>query len=111
MDGPATAAGAFARLRPGDPVRGVFVCARKAPGATANGDAFLSLTLFDGHDTFQARADRRAEELAAGFDRGDAVRVSGFAVPDGDALQIRLTEIERAEPRRPQSPTAPRDAR
>ena len=74
---PTAAAPAIAELRDGQRFRGDYACVRKDRMTTRNGSPYLSLELRDRTGSIAARAFRDVDRLAARFDRGDAIRVSG----------------------------------
>jgi 3'-5' exoribonuclease len=67
----------IAELRPGQRFRGAYACVRKDRLTARNGSPYLSLELRDRTGSLPARAFRDADRLAASFERGDAIRVSG----------------------------------
>jgi 3'-5' exoribonuclease len=87
-----------AELRPGAEVAGVFACTRKDRLVAKSGTPYLALELRDRSGTIPARAFRNADFLAAQFERGDLVRVTGRVERFRDELQLELREIERVEP-------------
>jgi hypothetical protein len=93
----------IARLRPGDAVHGIFVCAGRALARTREGRAYLSLTLYDGRVTFRAHVFHRAAELERAVACGDALRVRGTVVGFGGTLEVRVAAVEPPQPRRPLS--------
>jgi 3'-5' exoribonuclease len=66
-----------AELRPGQRFQGVYACVRKDRRSARNGSAYLSMELRDRSGSIPARAFREVDRLAARFERGDAIRVSG----------------------------------
>ncbi len=87
---------AVSTLRPGEDVTGVFACTRKDRLMTRNGSPYLALELRDRTGTVPARAFVNADALAAGFERGDLVRIAGRAERFRDELVLELSAIERA---------------
>ncbi|MFL5908169.1 MAG: 3'-5' exoribonuclease YhaM family protein [Solirubrobacterales bacterium] len=67
----------IAELRPGQRFSGVYACVRKDRLTARNGSAYLSMELRDRSGSIPARAFREVDRLAARFERGDAIRVSG----------------------------------
>ncbi|MDP9188666.1 MAG: HDIG domain-containing protein [Actinomycetota bacterium] len=74
---PTVAAPSIAELAPGQRFRGDYACVRKDRLTARNGSPYLSLELRDKTGTITGRAFREVDRLAARFDRGDAIRVSG----------------------------------
>src|SRR4051794_13280863 len=62
------------------------------------GTAYLAVELRDSSGTLPARAFRDADHLAAQFERGDLVRVSGRVERFRDELSAELTAIARVDP-------------
>src|SRR4051794_5649624 len=62
------------------------------------GSAYLAIELRDATGSIPARAFRDADHLAAQFDRGDLVRVSGRVERFRDELSAELTSIARVDP-------------
>jgi len=86
-------------LRAGDEVSGVFACTRKDRLSTRTGSPYLALELRDRTGTIKARAFREADALAAVFERGELVSVSGHVQRFRDELVVEVLGIERAEQR------------
>ena len=101
----------IAQLRAGTEIEGVFACTRKDRLTARSGSPYLAVELRDSSGAIQARAFREADFLAAQFERGDLVAVSGRVERFRDELQIELHSIERAEAADPSAflPTAYRD--
>lgn len=74
---PTLAGPQVAELRQGQRFRGDYACARKDRLTAKNGSPYLALELRDRSGTIPARAFREVDRLAARFERGDAIRVSG----------------------------------
>lgn len=74
---PTMAGPQVAELRQGQRFRGDYACARKDRLTARNGSPYLALELRDRSGTIPARAFREVDRLAARFERGDAIRVSG----------------------------------
>src|SRR3954464_10250140 len=87
----------IARLRAGSPIEGVFACTRKDRMTARTGSAYLALELRDASRAIPARVFRDADHLAAQFERGDLVRVSGRVERFRDELSAELTAITRVE--------------
>jgi 3'-5' exoribonuclease len=88
----------IARLRAGAPIEGVFACTRKDRMTARTGSAYLALELRDSTGAIPARVFRDADHLAAGFERGDLVRVAGRVERFRDELSAELTAIARVDP-------------
>jgi 3'-5' exoribonuclease len=73
----ATPAPSIAELAPGRRFSAVYACVRKDRLSARNGSIYLSLELRDRTGSIAARAFRDVDRLAARFERGDAIRVSG----------------------------------
>ena len=67
----------IAELQPGQRFSGIFACVRKDRLSARNGSIYLSMELRDRSGSIPARAFRDVDRLAARFERGDAIRVSG----------------------------------
>jgi len=87
----------LATLRPGDPIEGIFACARKDRLTARTGSAYLALELRDRTGSLRARAFRDADFLAGQFERGDLVRVAGRIERFRDELQAELKEIRKVD--------------
>jgi 3'-5' exoribonuclease len=90
---PTLAGPAIAELRPGQRFRGDYACVRKDRLTARNGSPYLSLELRDRTGAITARAFRDADRLAAGFQRGDGIRVSGRVERFRGELVAELDEI------------------
>ncbi|WP_205696407.1 OB-fold nucleic acid binding domain-containing protein [Conexibacter sp. SYSU D00693] len=88
-----------ATLRAGDELAAVLACTRKDRLTARSGAPYLALELRDRTGAIPGRAFRDADALAAGFDRGDLVRVTGLVERFGDQLQVQVRTIVRADPR------------
>ncbi|HEX6582301.1 MAG TPA: HD domain-containing protein [Thermoleophilaceae bacterium] len=86
----------IAELRAGGEVEGVFACTRKDRLTAKNGSAYLAVELRDRTGAIPGRAFRDADFLAAQFERGDLVTVSGRVERFRDELQVELKTIKRA---------------
>jgi len=87
----------IAELRAGGEVDGVFACTRKDRLTARNGSAYLAVELRDRTGAIPGRAFRDADFLAAQFERGDLVTVSGRVERFRDELQVELKTIKRAQ--------------
>jgi 3'-5' exoribonuclease len=87
----------IAELRAGGEVEGVFACTRKDRLTAKNGSAYLAVELRDRTGAIPGRAFRDADFLAAQFERGDLVTVSGRVERFRDELQVELKTIKRAQ--------------
>jgi 3'-5' exoribonuclease len=67
----------IAELGPGQRFRGIYACVRKDRLSARNGSVYLSLELRDRGGSITARTFRDVDRLAARFERGDAIQVSG----------------------------------
>jgi 3'-5' exoribonuclease len=67
----------IAELTPGRRFSGTYACVRKDRLSARNGSIYLSLELRDRSGTIPARAFRDVDRLAARFERGEAIRVTG----------------------------------
>ena len=86
-----------AELRAGGEVDGIFACSRKDRLTTKAGTPYLAVELRDRTGAIPARAFRDADFLAAGFERGDLVRVRGRVERFRDELQVELRSIVRVQ--------------
>jgi 3'-5' exoribonuclease len=87
----------IAELRAGGEVEGVFACTRKDRLTARNGSPYLAVELRDRTGAIPGRAFRDADFLAAQFERGDLVSVSGRVERFRDELQVDLKTIKRAQ--------------
>lgn len=87
----------IATLRADESIAGVYACTRKERQIARSGSAYLTLELRDATGSIVARAFRDADRLAARFERGELVRISGRVERFRDELQIGLTDVARAE--------------
>jgi 3'-5' exoribonuclease len=87
----------IAELRAGGEVEGVFACTRKDRRTAKNGAPYLTVELRDRTGAIPGRAFRDADFLAAQFERGDLVTVSGRVERFRDELQVELKTIKRAQ--------------
>ena len=87
----------IAELRAGGEVEGVFACTRKDRLTARNGSPYLAVELRDRTGAIPGRAFRDADFLAAQFERGDLVTVSGRVERFRDELQVDLKTIKRAQ--------------
>jgi 3'-5' exoribonuclease len=86
-------------------VKGTYRAARKQTGTDKNGKPILSLLLCDKTGQIEARVFENADRLAAGFEEGDYVRVTGTAKSFQGRLQVHVQGIERVA----ESAVAPAD--
>lgn len=102
---------AVATLRADENVEGIFACTRKERQVARSGTPYLTVELRDSSGSIVGRAFRDADRLAAGFERGDLVRVRGRVERFRGDLQVGLQDIERAPDADPARflPTAYRD--
>jgi 3'-5' exoribonuclease len=89
---------AVSALRCGQDVSGVFACTRKDRLMTRSGAPYLALEFRDRTGTVPARAFQNADALAAGFERGEVVRVAGRVERFRDQLVLEVAEISRETP-------------
>jgi 3'-5' exoribonuclease len=87
-----------AELGPGRRFEGRFACARKDRLTGRNGSPYLALELRDRSGSIPARAFRDVDRLAARFDRGDAVAVSGRVERYRGELVAEVEDLRRLEP-------------
>ena len=88
----------IAELAPGRPFRGRFACVRKDRMTARNGSAYLALELRDPTGTIPARIFRDVDQVAARFERGDAVEATGRAERFRGQLVAEIAEIRRLDP-------------
>jgi 3'-5' exoribonuclease len=88
---------AIAELRPGQRFRGDYACVRKDRLTARNGSPYLSLELRDRSGSIAARAFRDVDRLAARFERGDPVRVSGRVERFRGELAAELDDVRSLE--------------
>jgi len=84
-------------LQPGQRFRGVYACVRKDRLSARNGSIYLSLELRDRSGSMPARAFREVDRLAARFERGDAIRVSGKVERFRGELVAQVEDIQAVE--------------
>lgn len=94
---PTLAGPSVAELRPGQRFRGDYACVRKDRLTARNGSPYLSLELRDRSGSIAARAFREVDRLAARFERGDAVRVSGKVERFRGELVAELDDVRPLE--------------
>jgi 3'-5' exoribonuclease len=87
----------IAELRPGQSFRGVYACVRKDRLSARNGSIYLSMELRDRSGSIPARAFRDVDRLAARFERGDPIRVSGKVERFRGELVAEIEDIEALE--------------
>src|SRR5262245_18156084 len=90
---PTRAGPTIAELGPGQRFRGDYACARKDRLTARNGSSYLAVELRDRTGSIAGRAFREADRLATGFERGDAVRVSGRVERFRGELVAELDDI------------------
>jgi 3'-5' exoribonuclease len=91
------AAPSIAELHPGQRFSGVYACVRKDRLSARNGSIYLSLELKDRSGSIPARVFREVDRLAARFERGDAIRVSGKVERFRGELVAEVDGIEPLE--------------
>jgi 3'-5' exoribonuclease len=96
-DAPTLAGPSIAELRPGQRFRGDYACLRKDRLTARNGSPYLSLELRDRSGSIPARAFREVDRLAARFERGDPIRVSGKVERFRGDLVAEIDEIHALE--------------
>ena len=89
-----TASSSIAELAPGRRFEGIYGCVRKDRLSARNGSIYLSLELRDRSGSIPARAFRDVDRLAARFERGDAIRVSGKVERFRGELVAEVEEIQ-----------------
>jgi 3'-5' exoribonuclease len=87
----------IAELAPGQRFEGVYACVRKDRLSARNGSIYLSLELKDRTGTIPARAFRDVDRLAARFERGDPIRVTGKVERFRGELVAEVEEIQAIE--------------
>ena len=87
----------IAELRPGQRLSGTYACVRKDRLTARNGSPYLSLELRDRSGSIAARAFREVDRLAARFERGDAIAVSGKVERFRGELVAEIEEIRVIE--------------
>jgi len=83
-----------AELSPGRRFEGVYACVRKDRLSARNGSIYLSMELRDRTGSIAARAFRDVDRLAARFERGDAIRVSGKVERFRGELVAEVEEVQ-----------------
>jgi 3'-5' exoribonuclease len=83
-----------AELAPGRRFEGIYACVRKDRLSARNGSVYLSLELRDRSGSIPARAFRDVDRLAARFERGDAIWVSGKVERFRGELVAEVEEIQ-----------------
>ena len=84
---------AIAELRPGQRFEGEYACVRKDRMTARNGSPYLALELRDRSGSIAGRVFREPDRAAAGFERGDAVRVRAKAERFRGELQLEIDAI------------------
>jgi 3'-5' exoribonuclease len=87
----------IAELRPGQRFQGIYACVRKDRLSARNGSIYLSMELRDRTGSIPARAFRDVDRLAARFERGDAIRVSGKVERFRGELVAEVEDIQAIE--------------
>jgi 3'-5' exoribonuclease len=87
----------IAELRPGQRFQGIYACVRKDRLSARNGSIYLSMELRDRTGSIPARAFRDVDRLAARFERGDAIRVSGKVERFRGELVAEVEDIQSIE--------------
>ena len=95
--GPETPEG-IASLQPGRPLRGSYAVVRKDRQMSRKGTPYISLELRDRSGSIPARIFREADQLAARFERGDAIEVRGKVERFRGELQAEVSALRRLEP-------------
>jgi 3'-5' exoribonuclease len=85
-------------LADGDAVEEVYLAVDKQLRANRNGNLYLQLELRDRTGTIGARLWNVPETLARSFEAGDFLRVKGKVQLFQGALQMILSQVERADP-------------
>jgi 3'-5' exoribonuclease len=83
-----------AALAPGRRFDGIYACVRKDRLSARNGSIYLSLELRDRSGSIPARGFRDVDRLAARFERGDAIRVSGKVERFRGELVAEIEDIQ-----------------
>jgi 3'-5' exoribonuclease len=94
---PTSAAPTIAELGPGQRFRGDYACTRKDRLTARNGSPYLSVELRDRTGTLPGRAFREVDRLAARFEKGDAIRVSGRVERFRGELVAEIDDIRALE--------------
>jgi 3'-5' exoribonuclease len=87
----------IAELGPGQRFRGAYACVRKDRLSARNGSIYLALELRDRSGTIPARAFRDVDRMAARFERGQVIRVSGRVERFRGELVAEVEEIQPIE--------------
>ena len=87
-----------ASMRPGQPFKGRFACARKDRLTARNGSSYLALELRDRSGTISARAFRDADRIGARFERGDAIEARGRVERFKGTLVAEIESARKLEP-------------
>jgi 3'-5' exoribonuclease len=90
---PTRAAPTISELTPGQRFRGDYACTRKDRLTARNGSPYLAVELRDQTGSITGRAFREVDRLAARFQRGDAIRVSGKAERFRGELVAEIDDI------------------
>jgi 3'-5' exoribonuclease len=87
----------ISELSPGQRFRGDYACVRKDRLTAMNGSPYLSIELRDRTGSITGRAFREVDRLAARFDRGDAIRVSGRVERFRGELVAEIDDVRAIE--------------
>src|SRR5919108_4330904 len=88
------------QLRDGDNLDDVYLVTDKQLRANRNGNMYLLLELRDRTGGISARLWNAGDNVARGFDPGDFLQATGKVQLFQGALQVILTNVERAEPQK-----------
>ncbi|HLV60603.1 MAG TPA: OB-fold nucleic acid binding domain-containing protein [Fredinandcohnia sp.] len=84
-------------IQVGQAVAGIFLVARKQLAVGRTEKPFLRLTLQDRTGQVDARVWENAEEAAARFEEGDAIRLRGQVATFQGRPQVTIEELEKVE--------------
>ncbi|MGI8631104.1 MAG: 3'-5' exoribonuclease YhaM family protein [Solirubrobacterales bacterium] len=88
----------IAELEDGTRFTGRFACGRKDRMSARNGSPYLALELRDRTGALTARAFNDVDRLAARFEAGDAVEVTGKVVRFRGDRQLEVSDVRRLDP-------------
>jgi 3'-5' exoribonuclease len=94
---PTVAAPSISELSPGQRFRGDYACVRKDRLTARNGSPYLSIEIRDRTGSIPGRAFREVDRLAARFERGDAIRVSGKVERFRGELVAEIDDVRAIE--------------
>lgn len=80
-----------------EPVKSIFVVARKTPTTAKNGKPFLAVVLRDKTGDLDARIWENVEQLDPLFARGDYVEVEGTATTFQGRPQLKVDSLKKVE--------------